>query len=213
MTRDNPHLQQRVEHYGVPVRDARVVVVLVHGRTITPEYMYEHVVQPLALDDVAFVAPAAADDSWYPKGFLFPLEENQPGIDDTMELLDQVIGGLLDSGVLAQRLVLCGFSQGACAVSQYASLHPRRWGGLIAFTGGLIGPPGTDWNIEGSFDGMPTYFSTSDIDPFVPEFRVNESVAIFKASGADVQVDLIIGREHEVSHAEIMRAKELLLAI
>ena len=61
MTIDNPHLQQRVEHYGVPVRDARVVVVLVHGRTITPEYMYEHVVQPLALDDVAFVAPAEAD--------------------------------------------------------------------------------------------------------------------------------------------------------
>lgn len=60
---------------------------------------------------------------------------------------------------------------------------------------------------------MPTYFSTSDIDPFVPEFRVNESVAIFKAAGADVKVDLIIGREHEVSHAEIMRAKELLLAI
>lgn len=119
MTRDNPHLQQRVEHYGIPVRDARVVVVLVHGRTITPEYMYEHVVQPLDLKDVAFVAPAAADDSWYPKGFLFPLEENQPGIDDTMELLDQVIGGLLDSGVFAQRLVLCGFSQGACAVSQW----------------------------------------------------------------------------------------------
>ncbi len=213
MTRVNPHLHQRVEHYGAPVRDARVVVVLVHGRTITPEYMDEHVVQPLALDDVAYVAPAAADNSWYPAGFLFPIEENQPGIDNTMELLDHVVGGLLDSGVSAQRLVLCGFSQGACSVSQYASLHPRRWGGLIAFTGGLIGSPGTDWNIAGSFDGMPAYFSTSDIDPFVPELRVNESVAVFKAAGADVQVDLILGREHEVSPLEIARAKELLLAI
>lgn len=213
MTQINPHLLERVEHYGVPMRDARVVVVLVHGRTITPEYMYENVVQPLALDDVAFLAPAAADNSWYPKGFLFPIDENQPGINNTMELLDQVVSGVLDSGAGSERLVLCGFSQGACSVSQYAALHPRKWGGLIAFTGGLIGPPGTNWNISGSFDGMPAYFSTSDIDPFVPEFRVNESVAIFKSAGADVMVDLIIGREHEISRAEIVRAKKLLLAI
>jgi predicted esterase len=212
MIQTNPHLQQRVEHYGPLIHEARIVVVLVHGRTITPEYMYEHVVLPLALEDVAFVAPAAADNSWYPKGFLLPIVENQPGIDHTMELFDQVVGGLLDTGVSAQQLVLCGFSQGACAASQYASLHPRRWGGLIAFTGGLIGPPGTNWNITGNFDGMPAYFSTSDIDPFVPEFRVSESVAIFKAAGAEVNFDLIIGREHEVSPTEISRAKALVLS-
>lgn len=212
MTHLNPHLRQRVEHYGPPVRDARTVVVLVHGRTITPEYMHEHVVLPLELDDVAFIAPAATDNSWYPKGFLLPIAENQPGIDHTMELLDKVVAEVLDAGVKPENLVLCGFSQGACASCQYALLHPRRWGGLVAFTGGLIGPPGTSWEITGNFNGMPAYFSTSDIDPFVPEFRVRESVETFAAAGAKTNFDLIIGREHEVSGREISRAKELIFS-
>jgi len=209
----NPHMQQRVEHYGVPVRDARVVVLLVHGRTIGPEYMCENVVKRLALNDVAFVAPAAADKAWYPKSFLEPIEDNQPGIDHTIELLDHVVNELLDSGVDAQRIVWCGFSQGACAVSQYVSLHPRAWGGLISLTGGLIGPRGTSWEINGDFDGMPMYISTSDIDPLGPTFRIEETAQIFGNAGAVVEVDLIIGRPHEISDAEIARARSLLLAV
>ncbi|MDA2954571.1 MAG: phospholipase [Actinomycetota bacterium] len=213
MTQTNPHLLERVEHYGVPTRDARAVVVLVHGRTIPPEYMNEHVVQPLGLSDIAYVAPAASGNSWYPKGFLEPVEDNQPGIDNTMELLQGVVDSVLAAEVSPRKIVWCGFSQGACAVSQFVSLHPRRWGGLVAFTGGLIGPPGTEWKIEPLFESMPTYFSTSDVDQFVPEFRVRESVAIFKAAGAKVDFDLVIGRPHEISDGEIVSARELLLSV
>ena len=209
----NPHIRQQVEHYGVPVRDARVVVLLVHGRTIGPDYMNEHVVKRLALEDVAYVAPAAANKAWYPKGFLEPIEENQPGIDHTIELLDHIVHELLESGVEAQRIVWCGFSQGACAASQYVSLHPRIWGDLIAFTGGLIGPRGTSWEIDGDFDGMPMYISTSDIDPIGPIFRMEETAQVFATAGAVVEVDLIIGRAHEISDAEIARARSLLLAV
>ncbi len=213
MTQTNPHLLERVEHYGIPMRDARVVVVLVHGRSSTPEYMNEYVVQRLGLTDIAYVAPAAAGNSWYPKGFLEPIEDNQPGIDNTMELLQSVVDSVLVAEVLSRKIVWCGFSQGACAVSQFVSLRPRRWGGLIAFTGGLIGPPGTKWKIEPLFESMPAYFSTSDDDPFVPEVRARESVALFKAAGVKVDFDLIIGRPHEISDREIARANELLLAV
>lgn len=213
MTHSNPHRLERVEHYGVAVRDARVVVVLVHGRTLAPEYMNEHVVRRLDLGEIAYVAPAAAGNSWYPKSFLEPIEENQPGIDDTMELLDHLGGELLAEGVAENKIVWCGFSQGACAVSQYLSLNPRRWGALIAFTGGLIGAQGAEWQIEPRFENMPAYFSTSDVDPFVPEFRVRESVALFKNAGAEVSFDLLIGRPHEISDPEIARAREMLLAI
>lgn len=210
MTQINPHLLQRVEHYGESISDARVVVVLLHGRMHAPEYMNEFVVQRLRFSDVAFIAPEATDNSWYPKSFLVPLGENQPGIDHTMQRLDQLGSELLNLDIPAQRIVWCGFSQGACAVSQFVALHPRRWGGLIAFTGGLIGPPGTRWDIAGDFAGMPAYFCTSDIDQFVPEFRINESAAVFEAAGAEVKVELLIGREHEISDVEIVQAQVLL---
>lgn len=213
MTQANPHLLERVEHYGVAVREARVVVVLVHGRTISPEYMNEHVVQRLGLTDIAYVAPAAAGNSWYPKGFLEPLVENQAGVDNTMELLQQVVDSVLDEDVSPDKIVWCGFSQGACVVTQYVSLHPRRWGGLIALTGGLIGPPGTQWKVEPLLDGMPAYFTTSDVDPFVPEFRVKETVEVFRPAGANVTFDLLFGRQHEISDSEIARTRELLLSV
>ncbi len=206
MSVKNAHLLQPVEHYGVPINSARAVVVLVHGRGQSPEYMNEHVVARLGTGDVAFVAPAAASNSWYPNSFLAPLSDNQPGLDFTMQCLGAIGEELIHEGMPSQRIVWCGFSQGACAVSQFLTIAPRRWGGLIAFTGGLIGPPGSKWNFDGSFAGMPAYFSTSEADPFVPESRVRESAAQFAEAGANVTVEFHLGRTHEISDAEINRA-------
>lgn len=206
----NPHLQQRVERYGVRVDVARVVVILLHGRTHSPEYMNEHVVARLRLQDIAYIAPAAADGTWYPNSFLAPISENQPGIDFTIERLGDLADELLGNGVLAKQIVWCGFSQGACAASQFLAENPKRWGGLIAFTGGLIGPVGTQWRIDGDFAEMPTYFSTSEADPFVPEERVRESATAFAAAGAAVSVEFHLGRGHIISDAEIERARFIL---
>jgi predicted esterase len=175
--------------------------------------MNEHVVVRLGTHDLAFVAPAAAENSWYPNSFLAPLSDNQPGLDFTMQRLGALGDELINDGVPAERIVWCGFSQGACAVSQFLATNPRRWGGLIAFTGGLIGPPGTQWNIGGSFDRMAAYFSTSEVDPFVPEYRVRETAAKFATAGADVTVEFHLGRIHEIADAEINRALFLLSKI
>lgn len=219
----NPHLLTRTESYGAPPASARVTVVLVHGRGHSPEYMEEHVVRRLRaadgaeLADVAFVAPAAADGTWYPHSFLAPLADNQPGIDFTMQRMAALRDSLLGEGIPAQRIVWCGFSQGACVLSRFLSTDPRRWGGLIAFTGGLIGPPGTEWIIGGTFGdedlgGMPAYFTTSEADPFVPEDRVRDTAARFAAAGAQVSVELHLGRGHEIADAEINRALFILSA-
>lgn len=203
----NPHNSQRVEHYGADVESAQVVVMLVHGRTITPEYMNDNVVKRLSSSDVAFIAPAADGNCWYPKPFMSPLADNMPGIQHTMERLDGLVNGVLGSGIPAERIFWCGFSQGACSVAQYVANNPRRWAGLIALTGGLIGPPETKWLINGSFDGMPAYFSTSESDPHVPEHRVRDSATVFANAGANVSVEFHLGRDHSISDAEISRVQ------
>jgi len=213
VTTSNYHLQQRVEHYGVSIVDAQAVVVLVHGRTITPEYMNEFVVQRLEIEKIAFVAPAAQGNTWFPKSFLEPLAENQIGIDFTLERLETIGADLLAKGVSPKKIIWCGFSQGASALCQFMASKPRRWGALIAFTGGLIGPPGTQWNIDGDFAGMPAYFCTSDVDPHVPEFRVKETAALFKSAGAEVKSEYFVGRPHEISDAEIAQAKSMILQV
>ena len=208
----NPHLLTQIEYFGAPVEAAAVVVVLVHGRGQSPQYMADNFVDRLGRADIAFVAPAAADNTWYPTSFLSPVPDNQPGIDQTMQRLAVIRDDLLGEGILPERIVWCGFSQGACVLSQFVSLDPRRWGGLLALTGGLIGPPGTDWVIDGSFDRMPAYFTTSEADPFVPEERVRETATRFAAAGARVSVEIHLGREHEISDAEIDRARFMLAA-
>jgi len=213
VTTSNYHLQQRVEHYGVPIGDAQVVVVLVHGRTLTPEYMNEFVVKRLEIENIAYVAPAAQGNTWFPKGFLEPLVENQIGIDFTLQRLETIGTELLEKGISPKKIIWCGFSQGASALCQFMASKPRRWGALIAFTGGLIGPPGTQWNIDGDFAGMSTYFCTSDVDPYVPEFRVKETAVIFESAGADVKSEFFIGRPHEISDAEIAQAKSMILKV
>jgi phospholipase/carboxylesterase len=206
----NPHLLTRVECYGVPRASASAVVVLVHGRTLSPEYMNEHVVHRLSLTELAFVAPAADNNTWYPSSFLNPLADNQPSLDFAFARLDAIKNELAGEGVPPEKIFWCGFSQGACLISEFLFTQPQRWGGIIAFTGGLIGPPDQDWVTTGDFAGTPAYFTTSEADPFVPESRVRETASRFSAAGALVSVELHLGRAHEICDAEIDRARFIL---
>jgi len=203
----NPHLLTQTEQFGAPIEAAGAVVVLVHGRGQSPQYMAENFVDRLGRTDLAFIAPAASDNTWYPTSFLAPVADNQPALDQTMQRLAVLRDDLYGEGLTPERIVWCGFSQGACVVSEFVSRDPQRWGGLLALTGGLIGPPGTDWIIDGSFGGMPAYFSTSEADPFVPEDRVRDTAARFAAAGARATVEIHLGREHEISDVEIDRAR------
>ena len=108
------------------------------------------------------------------------------------------------------RLVIGGFSQGACLSAEYLSRHPRRLAGAILWTGGLIGPPGNAWRPDRALDGMPVYITTSETDPFVPPARVRETADWLIASGATVTARIFTSREHMVSDEEIAAARRLL---
>jgi predicted esterase len=139
-----------------------------------------------------------------------PIEKNEPYLSDALAAYDRLIVELLAKGLTRRQIILAGFSQGACLTAEYAIRHADRYGGILLFTGGLIGPMGTMWPYTGSFSDTPVFFGTSDVDSFVPLARVRESAAIFQQRGALVTERIYPGMEHIVNDDEIAFARTIL---
>lgn len=207
-----PHEGQPVAEAGAALADARVAVMMVHGRNAGPANILE-LAPRLARPDVAYLAPAAAGRTWYPHSFMAEIGSNEPGLSSGLAVLASLVERVEAAGTPRERIVLLGFSQGACLTAEFAIRHASRFGGVLVFSGGLIGPPGTSWNATGRFDGTPVFFGCSDHDSHVPEARVHESAAHFARLGADVTKRIYPGMGHLVSDDEIAFAQSLLDAI
>jgi predicted esterase len=205
----NPHKGQPLATSGARVNESRGVAVMVHGRGRDTDDILG-VAERIGEDGIAYLAPAAEGNSWYPLSFLEPAQKNEPRLSYALEVLDDTVNGLLEGGVPKEKMVLAGFSQGACLVAEYAARHAGRWGGILLFTGGLIGPPGTRWEYEGTFDGTPVFLGTSDVDEFVPEERVRETAEVFARMGAEVDLRVYPGMDHIVNDDEVAAAREIL---
>ncbi len=205
----NPHTGRPVATRGKPVEESRGVVVMMHGRGRDADDILG-VAERIGDPDFAYLAPAAKDNSWYPYSFLEPTEKNEPHLSSALNVYDELVNGLVERGIPRWRIVLAGFSQGACLTAEYAVRHADRYGGILLFTGGLIGPPGTRWERVGSFEGTPVFLGTSDVDDFVPEGRVRESARVFESMGANVTLRVYPGMDHVVNDDEIAVAKKIL---
>ena len=172
--------------------------------------MRENVAQRLGRTDLAYIFPAAHEHSWYPESFLRPIEVNQPRLGWALERIEDVRRLLEDAGVEDGRIVWLGFSQGACLVSEYVARSSRRFGALVCFTGGLIGPSEPDLTRPTDVAGMPALFTTSDIDEWVPLYRVEETASIFRSAGAEVELGVTYGTGHEIVDDSIERCRALL---
>jgi predicted esterase len=204
----DPHAGQPVLAAGKPLGQAPVAI-LVHGRNAGPENILD-LVPALARPGFTYLAPAAAGRTWYPLSFMAEIGKNEPYLSSALRRLESLVAHVEDAGVPRARIVLLGFSQGACLSAEFAVRHAARFGGLVFFTGGLIGPPGTTWNRAGSFAGTPVFFGSGDPDPHVPTTRVQESAEVFTRMQADVSVRLYPGRLHSVSEDEIAVAQTVL---
>jgi predicted esterase len=198
------HEGQPVARRGPEPEAARAVVILLHGRGRDPADVLS-LADRIGDPEVAFLAPAARGNTWYPQSFLAPLAENEPYLSSALGVVDALV-----HGVEAERLVLGGFSQGACLAAEYALRHPRRYGGLLLYTGGAIGPPGTTWPPRGSFAGTPAYLGTADPDDWVPVERVRETAEALRAQDAEVTLEVFPGMDHLVNDQEIAAGRELI---
>ncbi len=185
-------------------------MIMVHGRNADPDAILG---LAAAIDRPRFacVAPAAAGGTWYPLSFLAPREQNEPGLSSALGVLESLVVDLTARGFPSRRIVLLGFSQGACLASEFSIRHPRRYGGVLALSGGLIGPPGTTWDdVTGSLDGALVFLGCSDVDGHVPKERVIESEAVFRRLGARVKRKLYPGMGHLVNDDEIGEVQAVL---
>ncbi|MFC3476775.1 alpha/beta hydrolase [Halobacterium litoreum] len=207
MSSPDPHADQPVEHRGAALEDAERAVVLLHGRGARALGMLQFA-DDLPSDGTAFVAPQAARATWYPNSFLEPTDENEPWFSSALGLVGDVVSDVTEH-VPAERVLLLGFSQGACLGSEFVARNPRRYGGFVAFSGGLHGPEGTTWEYDGALDGTPVFLGCSDSDPHIPESRVHETRDVFESMGADVTERIYEGMGHGVNEDELEFAAEM----
>lgn len=205
----DPHAHQPVRVAGAPLNTARVAMVMVHGRGASAESILT-LAPALALPGVAFLAPQAAGGSWYPLGFMSPIEQNEPGITSAMRAIAGVLDTIAAAGIPLERTLLLGFSQGACLSSEYMARNAKRYGGLAALSGGLIGPAGTPREYAGSLEGTPVFLGCSDVDHHIPAVRVRESAKILERLGGTVDLRLYEGMGHTVNDEEIEAVRALL---
>lgn len=208
---DDPHAGQDVVAAGPPLGQGRAAVVMVHGRNASPRNILD-LARQLALAEVSWLAPAAAGNTWYPLSFLAPRPQNEPFLSSALRQLDAVVAAAVAAGVPRERVVVLGFSQGACLATEFVATRPGRWGGLVAFSGGLIGPPGTTWDTSASLAGTPAFLGCSDIDAHVPKVRVEESARVLAAMGAAVTLRIYPGMGHLVNDDELAHARAVIAA-
>ncbi|GAB2966744.1 phospholipase [Amycolatopsis acidiphila] len=205
----NPHLDQQPETAGAPLAGARAAALVVHGRGQTPDYM-KAVLDRVALPELAYLLPSAADNTWYPQSFLQPVEQNQPRLDQALETVAVMLGRIAGAGVPPERTFLVGFSQGACLLAEFLVRDPRRYGGAAILTGGYVGPDRRSPN--GSLDHMPVFLGTSRHDEWVPPARAEETAELLRAMSADVTFRVYDDREHLVNDDEVAQVRRLLSA-
>ncbi|MBC7896052.1 MAG: dienelactone hydrolase family protein [Cytophagaceae bacterium] len=185
---------------------------MVHGRGATAESI-AGLGASLNLSDALVLAPQASGNTWYPQSFLMPMAVNEPGITSGIALIESLVRQVEEQGIPSERIALLGFSQGACLTLEFSARHPRRYGAVIGFSGGLIGPPGTPRTYPGSLDGTPIFLGCSDIDGHIPKERVQETAEVLTGMGASVDMRLYPGMGHLVNEDELSAARALLDAL
>jgi phospholipase/carboxylesterase len=190
---------------GVDLAFAKKALILLHGRGAPAEDILG-LATHLEVKDFALIAPQAANYTWYPYSFLAPPKQNEPWLTSALSLVGTIVEDIKKAGVAEENIFFGGFSQGACLTLEYVTRNARRWGGVVAFTGGLIGDNLYPENYKGDFLGTPVFIGSSDPDPHIPVQRVHETVRMLKGMNASVQDKIYANMGHTISKEEISLA-------
>lgn len=205
-----PHDYQNRTESGVGWQEADKVFIMLHGRG-APASDIMGLAPHLKAGKVRFIAPEADQYTWYPYGFMEHPSINEPYLSDALKMIGNIEEEVVNKGFETNEIFLLGFSQGACLASEYAARNPKKYGGVFALTGGLIGDDIAPSNYEGNMQNTPIFLANSDQDPHIPVERSKETEEIFNRLNGDVCLKIYPGMPHTVNEDEIRIINEAYL--
>ena len=201
--------KQDFKYNGTPIDRAKKALIMVHGRGGFAEDILA-VADHLKIEDFALVAPQAYNNSWYPVSFMAPEEQNQPWLDSAIEMLQLLEAELNQKGIASEDIYFFGFSQGACLTLEYVTRNAKKYGGVIAIIGGLVGENINTGNYLTDFQKTPIYLGTSDPDAHVPAERVKQTAEILENKNAKVELQIHKDAGHVILPEELGRANNFI---
>ena len=212
MTDSIPNRGQMIRSAGEPLEHARAAMLLMHGRGAQAEDILSLAAQ-FALPGFSYLAPQALGNTWYPNRFLDPLATNEPWLTSDLYMMSDLLEKVVKAGIPYERVIILGFSQGACLALEFAARNARRYGGLVGLSGALIGPDGTQRNYQGSLSGTPVFLGCSDVDFHIPKERVDQAADLLRHLGGVVTERIYPGLDHTVNQDEIDFVRGMLRAL
>jgi phospholipase/carboxylesterase len=200
--------QKEIVHIGKNIKEAKKALIMLHGRGASADDILS-LAPYLKVKDFAVFAPEATNNTWYPYSFLTPPVQNEPWLSSAISLIDELVRDIRANGISDDNIYFSGFSQGACLTLEYVTRNARTWGGIAAFSGGLIGDKLYLENYKGTFESTPFYIGSSDPDPHIPVERVRESAKIITSMRGKIELQIISGMGHTVSMNEIEAANRV----
>ncbi len=209
MTTEHQHHLSNTHYQGTKLAAAERAIIAVHGRGASAADILT-LMPHLAVSDFAQIAPQATARTWYPYSFMAPIRQNEPGLSSALKLLNELVDQCLAANIPGNQIYLIGFSQGACLTLEFAARHARRYGGVFALSGGLIGDELDVSRYSNNFEQTPIFLGCSDVDPHIPLHRVEESAAILQSLGATVTKEIYPNMPHTIIQQELDQVNAVL---
>lgn len=201
--------EKKIVTRGKKIDDAKKALIMLHGRGGTADDILGFA-SHLNVDEYALFAPEATGNSWYPLSFLALPEQNEPWLSSALELLNELVDDINEQGIPTEQIYFTGFSQGACLSLEFVARNAKKYGGVAAFTGGLIGNKIYQENYTGDFGGTPVFIGSSDPDLHVPVERVHATTQTLQNMHAHVTEKIYKNMGHTINEDEIEHANRLI---
>lgn len=214
---DDPHANEPVLHSGAPVAEAQAAAILIHGRGSSAEDIMRLVptIDPGGVaGSLAYLAPQAAGNSWYPHRFLAPVTQNEPYLSSALAVIDALLDEITAAGLGTAKTLLLGFSQGACLALEAAARGGRRLGAVAGLSGALIGPIDAPRSpLAATVSGLPVFLGCGDVDDHIPLSHLNHTAGLLREAGASVDLRVYQGMPHTINRDEVEAVRQQLAVL
>ena len=204
------HLFENTVYAGPELSLAKRAMIFVHGRGDSSDKMVNLANEVVQDPDMALIFPKATNNTWYPKSFMAPTQENEPWLTSALENMAKVVAHIKSGGIQEKNIFILGFSQGACLALEYAARNATRYAGVMVLSGGLIGSDIDKSSYKGDFGGTEIFIGCSDVDFHIPVERLHASAAVLLEMGATVEKRIYPGMDHVINEDELEKIRSMI---